>query len=1701
MILTDESINGEFNQRLLRIELKLYKFTLEEDQQLKHVIDLEEIDNSLKGKLQLTFFYDLQRKSPLQSLSKTLRILNSSLNLLKNPFIKEKPLSFRLYLQFTKLKFEKNPDFFSLEVLSSEKDQKYLIPNSLFGPEIHNPFTLIAKAPFKPFYVKLVLYERKETTRQVFDVLLCEFDWKKWLLESPGWNHLSLSFLSNQSPLRNTLNTIGIKLRIEGNPFVKSLIRLNLGQIRTFGSTIPFKKLWTQNQAYYLKVWTQDFSQQALYKGSFKPVEPIRKALFLEENDFGKGIIAKDLEGELQAFDIKVQVPSFEGEFSFIVDSLEEMVFFTVYTSQNEDLNLKNPVTLKDLRDKQNVGVSIELRGVLEVSSLINLMKTEGKDSFFPVKLQREGINNKKPVLEVEDEEDWSENLDISLLELCYLWIKPNIIELIEEKPLILEEKNDIIEFKEKALQKPDIPEIITKDLLSLRIISLENLYCKNPCIIGHLINIKKKPRLLENLSLSSLAFCSLESFSHKLTETRLSLSRFKGCFYEELQVFPIEKDNSIVYFWLLSCLMEGRSFEHLVQKSQNLIDFEEPLLTPLFLKDFPLVKGQKLTFNLPIQREDCSGSLVVEAKLKENGFIANSEGTLIISTIELQRNSSKNSFELKDFALQFSIIPFRELKFESDKDKGVLEENNTIDLVDIEAFSSNGPGKGLISYNNLILNTTQPSDCLVIKPIYKKALLKETFIKEPSKKESSIKEPIKKDPILKDLIEVNNDLQRDYRLFPIIISLNSLDLVSSDINTQKLAHERLIGGVLSDSTSITVKLTLSYQNNDDNIENQGISIEKVARWKQKLKHFHEKLHRIAYLDPISQFLYEFTPRFLSSYIEYPKEDLKKEYKEIALFLDPNKTNKPKEKLASFSYTSFKLSKGTRFILKDSFKKRSPVTFTLFLKDSKGISFTMEKVLLEKAFIEIEETRSENEDFVLETVLNIKRDYYLVFTKEEAEKTFEFELILSFMNKEGISKSEKGLIQEIKGLKEVHKVLTGLRPSNTRLYLIVETLQIEANLTCGKGYLCIHRLVFLPETKKMIDYHNVNLLHPLDIKEKGVNKPDFLLELRFEINGLCIKTSSISKEGLLEEPLEVKGFYYRSLNQLFRISLYLCNPIPLTKENSLDSVLLSSMEVPLYFLVRNSCKGYYAFELIEAISPEKDLLNEFIIEFNRNKLFLLGSFIKEETLWKRVWIGLEEISGFSLEIGYYGVKIEVFYMKGETLIKAASFESEFIQFTKEKQGEKESKIPFSKENCFEFLYEEFEGLEGYFAFVRIEELKEETTQIICSRYIPLKSFISDEIKDYKSFLCDFPGVSNEVSLLLSIKTTQNFIENNMCENEGLNVRNEDFSLSKPNFRTNNILDILNGLLNTNSIEILIVILKEINEYLLFAKEIECFEKVFELMTQILCIYHENTLISLITLQNMYNLISSNPEKAFILAFKGDFPAILLFFLSEIKAKPTDMDKNNPFELEEKGFYKDKDLENSENIKKPFDLITITAEKMVLMASKELRSRLYQNYKVRRDSLIGITKDLKGIILEENDLYKVISYILKISEHFIKEKTFLKGILSLILRFTPFLLRKTDLAGIFLDLSYKTLVIVEKELKKETFNEKSFLYKVLDMICAIIKDPTLSARQEDLYLQRGDKFFELGDKKGVQWTKTQQLSFILALFEGVLTYIS
>ena len=279
---------------------------------------------------------------------------------------------------------------------------------------------------------------------------------------------------------------------------------------------------------------------------------------------------------------------------------------------------------------------------------------------------------------------------------------------------------------------------------------------------------------------------------------------------------------------------------------------------------------------------------------------------------------------------------------------------------------------------------------------------------------------------------------------------------------------------------------------------------------------------------------------------------------------------------------------------------------------------------------------------------------------------------------------------------------------------------------------------------------------------------------------------------------------------------------------------------------------------------------------------------------------------------------------------------------------------------------------------------------------------------------------------------------------------------------------LDSLFNTNSVEVLGIILNEIHEYLIFSDKIDSFEKIFSIMSILICIYHQDSKIMLLCIQNIFNLISNDPKTAMKLAVKNGFSKLLLEFLDQYLKKP--------------------------------DVRKDVLESLAKMEDKETADRLFEKYDIRNKSFTPTRrlslKPQKSVnTVFPTEFTKIMKYILRIIDYFLEFSEKIHEVLE-ILQFFPILFenyKNKDLSWMLLNPSEKYLGTTEN-LKEISMPYIKFLMK---LTCQSLENPELKAKEEDQYLRKLEKVFTFGNiKTPNMWSYDERIKAVGSLIKAI-----
>jgi len=336
------------------------------------------------------------------------------------------------------------------------------------------------------------------------------------------------------------------------------------------------------------------------------------------------------------------------------------------------------------------------------------------------------------------------------------------------------------------------------------------------------------------------------------------------------------------------------------------------------------------------------------------------------------------------------------------------------------------------------------------------------------------------------------------------------------------------------------------------------------------------------------------------------------------------------------------------------------------------------EIFFDSGFLTFEEQRSEEDnDTILETLITLERDFFLVY---KTEMSLEFRFSLEYLTKANDPCIETSVIPAFSQEKS-KKILLDFKPSSCRVFISHENHEITQKI--GKISVFLHRLVYLPHDYNKKDYSNVNLFDPEGKFQE--NGHEFQLQVGFEIENQTFRSGNFNKFGLFEEILEKHDFLYSDPGVFLKISLFLAkmkdaaNMVHKTPFDKSLELELASTEIPLsllFSLKNNAKKGFFSIELPKKNSGiGKDLIWEFINSFNTERIFLLFGLENVEMEWSDLKLRVKELK---MEKGvekcrYLGVKIKVMQMSGEVMSSVSEFESELIEVNQEEAGKEEEK--------------------------------------------------------------------------------------------------------------------------------------------------------------------------------------------------------------------------------------------------------------------------------------------------------------------------------------------------------------------------------------------------------------------------------------------
>lgn len=744
------------------------------------------------------------------------------------------------------------------------------------------------------------------------------------------------------------------------------------------------------------------------------------------------------------------------------------------------------------------------------------------------------------------------------------------------------------------------------------------------------------------------------------------------------------------------------------------------------------------------------------------------------------------------------------------------------------------------------------------------------------------------------------------------IINLWSLNYTESMIINQRF---NVFDEVSQKIISFNIKLIADYVIESE--KRESISIDKITKIKQKMGEEHLKMSKVFYIFP-NRKLIEFDSNLLKSFRKFTLENEMKNMNEMETILGEVTSNKIEDN----TIIQINLPIYSTLSINDSLKKNSIVFFHLkVLEDETEIS--SQEIKLKNEFLQIEEIRGKNFDDILETNIKILKNISFHLDKKCLESTNKkLKLSFSFTNKEHEEKIESLIINKNNLKNDKSIFLEILKPSYTKM--IFNTNYFHSDFWVkpkGKLILHFHRLMRIEEEElnsRLIEYKEKNILFN-QANDKISAFFDFDLKLQIKKKKFISQSDIINIYGVSRENrINTFEFFTSDKHESLNIKLLvlkkngskegnnfdLSNSIQIESKNDEKDIEICSNKINLSeYCLKESRKLFFAVALLEHQYHENDLMKKFYEILNRKNIYAFFSLEHQVSEWSNILIKLKSIENICFkdkmvenitnkERLYFNVSIEVF-LNEENLISINSFDSETLDINLMNQTNEDLNLNFNmEENHFLQLCEE--KMEKYVSLIKLSLYYNGNQYVIGSRYLPFTFLSNPEFRRE----IDFPLVFKDVTLmdLITIKKDSTLTLNMKLLNT------DDFKLSENNekqsenieiidFRKNKIWDIMAEILNVGSKIVLVQILQEIHEYLVFSTKIE--REVFNclLYMHIIIIKFVNQYSILnITLQNIFGLLISDIDLAFEFFDANDY---FLFFMQFVDKEVNIAEIQNP----------------------------------------------------------------------------------------------------------------------------------------------------------------------------------------------------------------
>lgn len=756
---------------------------------------------------------------------------------------------------------------------------------------------------------------------------------------------------------------------------------------------------------------------------------------------------------------------------------------------------------------------------------------------------------------------------------------------------------------------------------------------------------------------------------------------------------------------------------------------------------------------------------------------------------------------------------------------------------------------------------------------------------------------------------------------------------------------------------SFNLKMIAEYVIESKSIKRESISINKIAKMKIKMSEEFLKMNKVFYMFP-NRKLVEFDSNLLKSFRKFTLGNEMKNMNDMEAILKETIANEVEDN----TVIEINLPIYSSLSINDSLKKNSIVFFHLKIFEEET-EISSQEIKLKNEFLHIEEIRGKNYDDILETNIKILKNISFQIDKKCLESpTNRLKLFFSFKNKEHEDKVESLVINKNNLKYDKSIFLEILKPSYSKM--IFNTNYFNSAFWArpkGKLILHFHRLMRLGEEElksRLIEYKEKNILFN-QAYEKISSFFDLDLKLQISKQKLIKQSDIINKYGInRENRINSFEFFTSDRNENLKIKLLVLKKKGNTERNMYDSsnyiqiqiesenaekdIEICSNKIKLSeFCLKENKKLFFAIELLEHQYQENDLMKKFYEILNRKNIYAFFSIEHRVSEWSNILIKLKSIENICLiekikeriannyEKLYINVSIEIF-LNEENLISINSFDSETLEIDLMNQRNGDLNMNFNiEDNCFLQLCDE--RMEKYISLIKILLYYNSKQYVIGSRYLPFTFLNNPEFRKEIDFPLEFKDV--KLMDLITIKKDSNLLLNMKLlntDNFRLSGNKEDAkpeeSVGIIDFRKEKIWDITAEILNVGSKVVLVKILQEIHEYLIFTTKIEreIFECLLHMHIIIIKFVNQYNILS-ITLQNIFGLLILDIDLAFEIF---DANKYFLFFMqfvdkevneSEIQnQKVKELLKGKYFQENRRKIYKDANFFEKKKKKNKFE---------------------------------------------------------------------------------------------------------------------------------------------------------------------------------------